>query len=138
MAGSGIAPELSRPERPKAIVVEDEFLVALHIKDLLAEMGFEVVGHGARLAEAMALAEQQTDLAMAILDVNLAGELSWPVARALRRRGIEFVFVTGYLPAHTALPEDLAGATMLSKPVDLRTLRRALLVKVPQIGLSPS
>ena len=111
-------------------MVEDEFLVALHLKDLLHELGLNVVGHAARLAEALHLVQQREDLAVAVLDVNLAGEMSWPVARALRARGVPFVFVTGYLPAHTALPDDLAGATMLSKPVDSRALGRTLALQI--------
>ena len=130
---SHATPDERVDRRPLAIVVEDEFLVALHVKDLLSELGLNVVGHAARLSEALDLVQRCTDLDVAVLDVNLAGEMSWPVARMLRARGVPVIFVTGYLPAHTALPDDLADATMLSKPVDLRLLGNTLALRVPQM-----
>lgn len=101
----------------KALVVEDEFLVSLHVADALEECGFEVVGPAGRLADALRLAHVEANVAVAVLDVNLAGELSWPVARVLRQRQIPFLFVTGYIEAHARPPEDLRDAPILAKPV---------------------
>ncbi len=110
----------------RALLVEDEVLVALHVADLLAAAGCEVIGPALRLAEAMALAEAREPPAFALLDINLAGELSWPVARALAQRGVPFIFVTGYVGDHAGIPADLAGAPMLSKPLSEGDLLRAI------------
>ena len=69
--------------------------VAMLLEDMLQDLGYEVVGPAARLAAALALAEGEA-LDGAILDVNLAGEPSYPVAEALGRRGVPFLFLTGY------------------------------------------
>jgi CheY-like chemotaxis protein len=79
----------------RVLVVEDEPIVGMLLEDMLLDLGVEVVGPAATLAEALALAERE-DLAAALLDVNLGGERSYPVADALARRGVPFLFLTGY------------------------------------------
>ena len=124
--------EGTKAPRGKALIVEDEFLVSLHVRGLLEDVGYEVVGPAARLAEGLHLAEQ-ADLVLAVLDVNIAGVLSWPVARRLRDRGVPFFFITGYLEAHTQMPNDLKGAIVLSKPVGID----GILGAIDRLVLSP-
>jgi CheY-like chemotaxis protein len=112
--------------RGKALLVEDELLVFLHVSDALEDLGFDVIGSATRLADALRLVQSEPHLDVAVLDVNLAGEKSWPVARALKQRGIPFVFVSGYLEAQANCPCDLEGALFLSKPVDRLCLSHAL------------
>ena len=76
------------------LVVEDEPLVAMMVEDFLLGEGAVVVGPATSLAKALELAEGTFDAAL--LDVNLAGERVYPVARRLQQRGIPFVFATGY------------------------------------------
>lgn len=109
-----------------ALLVEDEYLVALHIEGLLQDLGLSVIGPAARLADALKLAQEVRQLDLALLDVNLGGELSWPVARVLLARQVPFVFVSGYIREHAAIPEDLRNSTVLSKPVDATALERAV------------
>ena len=63
---------------------------------------------------------------LALLDVNLAGELSYPVAEVLLSRNIPFVFATGY--GLTALPEELRDVRVLPKPFRIKQLAEMLLV----------
>lgn len=70
-------------------------LVAMNIEDMLLDLGHEVAGLASRLPPALALA-QDAEFDAAMLDVNLAGETSFPVADALVERGIPFLFATGY------------------------------------------
>lgn len=109
-----------------ALLVEDELLVALHVEDMLESLGYARVELAGRVDEARGLLAGATNPAVAVLDVNLAGELSWPVARDCRRRGVPFLFVTGYLPDHAAVPDDLADCIILAKPVQREALRRGL------------
>ena len=102
-------------------------LIALHIEDMLTELGFEVVGPAMRLAAALALARSES-FDCAILDVNLASEKSFPIADALRERGIPFIFATGY--GSKGLDDAYRGVGTIQKPFrspDLeRAIRRAL------------
>ena len=107
------------PVRPVAarrvMIVEDEALVALVLADHLTEFGLSVVGPCANVAEATAAVEAN-DLDAAILDVNLGKELVYPVAELLSKRGIPFVFVTGYGPE--SIDRRFAHAAVLEKPVE--------------------
>ena len=79
----------------RILLVEDEALIGAMFKQLLSDLGFEVVGPIASLDQAVAAAHGE-DVQGAILDVNLGGTPIYPVADALEARGIPFVFVTGY------------------------------------------
>ena len=103
------------------LVVEDTYLVAEHLCDLLKQHGATVLGPAPRVARALSLLEPKPPLDGAILDVNLAGELCYPIAEALKRQGVPFFFLTGYDEA-AILPPALAGATCLAKPVDETSL----------------
>jgi CheY-like chemotaxis protein len=112
--------------RLRILIVEDEMLVAMNIEDMLLELGHEVAGLASRLGPALALArESRFDAAM--LDVNLAGEASFPVADLLIERGIPFLFATGY--GRQGIEERYRGFPMLQKPfrtADLGTALEAL------------
>ncbi len=81
----------------RILVVEDEFLVAEYIVEILRSAGAEVLGPLHALDEALAfLSEPVAGLDAVVLDVNLHGHPSYPVADILQRHGIGFVFTTGY------------------------------------------
>jgi PAS domain S-box-containing protein len=79
----------------RILLVEDEILVAMMMRDILTELGFSVVGPFSRLTEAM-VAAVHDKIDAGIIDVNLGGEFVYPVADVLAARKIPFVFVTGY------------------------------------------
>jgi len=92
----------------KVLIVEDEMIVAWLLEDMLAELGCVVVGPAASVKQALAMIDA-APIEVAVLDVNLNGEMSYPVADALTARGVPFVFVTGYdkermLDGYRALP----------------------------------
>jgi CheY-like chemotaxis protein len=78
----------------RVLVVEDEMLVLMSIEDMLAELGCESVAAAATVDQALALIDAQVFDA-AILDINLNGNDSHPVAEALSARGVPFVYSTG-------------------------------------------
>jgi CheY-like chemotaxis protein len=82
-------------EGKRILVVEDEAMVAMLIEDMLAGLGCEVVGPAMRLDHALRLAETGA-IDAAVLDINLGGERSDPVADILERRRVPILFVTGY------------------------------------------
>jgi CheY-like chemotaxis protein len=108
----------------RVLVVEDEAMAAMLLEDMLGSLGCEVVGVAARLDVAQQQA-QTVAIDVATLDVNLAGQMSYPVAVILRSRNIPFVFATGY--RSIALPTELRDAVVLAKPYSEGQLSNALL-----------
>jgi two-component sensor histidine kinase/FixJ family two-component response regulator len=111
------------PAGGQILLVEDEAFVAMMMRDLIAEIGFHVVGPFGKIADAIENLDRHA-LVAAVLDVNLAGEKIYPLAEQLSGRGIPFVFVTGY--AADAIDDRFAGVPVLQKPVDGAALRKAL------------
>ena len=107
----------------KVLVVEDEMLVSMLVEDMLSDLGCTVVGPAAELEEAMSLA-QSADIDLALLDVNLGGKPIFPVADALKARGVPFAFASGY--GEAGLTEDHRGAAVLQKPFREADLAKAL------------
>ena len=107
----------------RVLLVEDAFLIADALAKLLTAQGVEVVGPVGQLDDALALATSER-LDAAILDINLHGELSYPVVDALQERGVPVVFATGY--ASTVIPAAYAEVQRWEKPFDYTTLARAL------------
>ena len=99
-------------EGMNVLAVEDEMLVAMMLEDILEDAGCDVVVAG-HLDQAMMLA-QEKDLDAAILDENLHGMRSYPVADALSARDIPFIFATGY--GETNLRELYPGQVVIAKP----------------------
>jgi two-component sensor histidine kinase/ActR/RegA family two-component response regulator len=126
-AGKAAKPAESR--RPRLLLAEDEALVAMDLQIRLDDFGFQVVASVDSVAAALEAVEAWP-VDAAVLDANLHGESSLPVAIALHRRGIPVLFITGYDRIED-LPEELAGAERLSKPVADHLLRRALAALFP-------
>ena len=98
-------------------------LVAMNIEDMLLDLGHAVAGLASRLEPALSLArEGEFDLAM--LDVNLAGETSFPVAEILAGRRIPFLFATGY--GIKGIAEEYRTYPVLQKPFRAQDLEQAL------------
>jgi CheY-like chemotaxis protein len=95
------------------LVVEDEMMILMIIKDMLADLGCESVVAAATVPQALALIETQVfDAAM--LDMNLNGTKSHDVADALAARGVPFVFSTGY--SGLDMSDDHRDRPVLKKP----------------------
>lgn len=107
----------------RVLLVEDETLVALLLEDMLGELGHAVVGPVARLDKALEMAAGEP-IDIAILDVNINGGQSYPVAEALAARDIPFVFSTGY--GQRSLPAQYRDQPTLQKPFQQHDLRRLL------------
>jgi PAS domain S-box-containing protein len=105
----------------RVLLVEDEILVAMMMKDILAEFGFSVIGPFSRVAEAMVAAVHE-DFDAGIIDVNLGGEFVYPVADVLVARDIPFVFVTGY--GVESIENRFAHVPIIKKPVQRAVLQK--------------
>jgi DNA-binding NtrC family response regulator len=97
----------------RVLVVEDEMLIAMTIEDTLANEGCEVIGPVNCIDTAL-IAVESNGFDGALLDLNLRGVASSPVAEALTARGIPFILLTG--SAELTLPSEFRDSPFCSKP----------------------
>lgn len=102
------------------LVVEDEYLMADELQHRLEKHGAKVISPAPTLADAFNLLGVEGIISGAILDVNLGGEMVFPVAELLRRRGVQFVFATGY--DRWAMPQAYASVPSYEKPFSMRSI----------------
>jgi len=120
----------------RVLVVEDSSMVLLGLEAVLDDLGWIMVGPATRLADALTIAASAA-FDIALLDVNLDGEMSWDVAAVIRRRGIPFVFATGY-NAKTILPDAFRDTPVLGKPFTQKDLEKTLRGTSPAPGSQPA
>lgn len=108
----------------KILVVEDNFMIASSLKRMLQSWGCDVLGPVPSVEEAVQIIEDD-DISGGILDINIRGGTSAPVAARLRNKGLPFIFITGYSSPHL-LPDELLEAQRLHKPLTDTVLRSIL------------
>lgn len=108
---------------PRILVVEDEYLIRMLLEDMLADLGYDIAGAVGTLAEGCDLAEK-AEIDGAILDVNLDGKEIYPVADILAKRGLPFIFVSGY--GEGSLAEPYRDRPSLQKPFQADQLKTAM------------
>jgi len=116
---NGTGPQQVMPGN-RLLLVEDEALTGMMMSDMLTDLGFDVIGPFARVADAMAAIKRE-DFHAAVLDVNLDGEVVYPVADAVLARGVPFVFVTGY--SADGIDRRFAQVPVLQKPIERQMLQ---------------
>jgi CheY-like chemotaxis protein len=102
-----------RDDPARALVIEDEPMIAMLIEDMLLDFGCATVEVAGRMDAGLRLAESG-DYDFVVLDVNLDGAPSYPIADVLGRRGIPVIFATGY--GMGGLAAAYAGGPTLQKP----------------------
>jgi two-component sensor histidine kinase len=119
LAAEGSALPIKLDNGNSILLVEDEILVAMMMRDTLTELGFSVIGPFSRLSEAM-VAAVHDEIDAGIIDVNLGGEFVYPVADVLVARNIPFVFVTGY--GVESIESRFGSMPVIKKPVQRQAL----------------
>lgn len=105
------------------LVVEDEPIVSLLVESMLMDLGCKDVRYASSVEEALDMLAQGSPDA-AVLDVNLAGETGYPIARQLAAAEVPFVFATGY--GAGGIHPDWAGRPVVQKPFRRDMLASAL------------
>jgi len=85
----------AKPHPLSVFLVEDETLIQMMVADMIEELGHTIIAQASDLNQALSLA-QTADFDVAILDINLNGQRIDPVAEALLRRNLPFIFASGY------------------------------------------
>lgn len=101
----------------RVLILEDDYLAALDVQQMVEELGGTVVGPVGQLEQAQELARAGA-FEGAILDVKLDGKTSYPLARELLDAGLVVVFLTGYEPG--AIDAEFRDVPRISKPYDAR------------------
>lgn len=117
-------PHPNRIQGRRVLVVEDDHMVADELRHGLETLGARVLGPVPHVAGALRMLASGQDIDGATVDVTLGREKAFPVADALRARGVPFVFVTG--DDQWRLPEVYEGVPRCGKPVDIQRVARAL------------
>ena len=115
----------------RVLVAEDEYLLASKMVAAFAELGVETIGPVGTVKRALDLVEHGGRLDGAVLDIKLRDGMVFPVAEALRARGVRFVFTTGF--NEQAIPDRYKDVARYEKPFDPTQVARALFSDAGQI-----
>ena len=109
-----ILPVREKPGAARLLLVEDEVVVGMFMQELLESIGYRSTEPIGRLSDALAAAEHER-FRGAVLDMNLNGEIVYPLAELLTAQRVPFVFVTGYAPR--SVDARFTAVPILQKPV---------------------
>lgn len=115
-------------ENLRFMIVDDEMIIALNLESMLEDLGHTVVETVSRVERGLEVAKTG-DIDMAILDINVRGVLSFPIAEILRNRSLPFIFSSGY--GERGLIDGFRDELVLTKPYDTEGLRRILQIRCP-------
>jgi CheY-like chemotaxis protein len=103
----------------RVLVVEDEFFLASEIEDALTRAGSDVVGP---IPDPLGAIDQvlADGFDLAVLDINLGGDLVFPVADALAERGVPFLFASAY--PGSGVPSSYRDRPLIVQPYVAREL----------------
>ncbi len=113
----------------RVLLVEDELMIRMLLDGMLTDLGHTVTAEAGGIEEAIALANE-AEFDVAILDVNLNGQPITPVVEILVRRGLPFVFATGY--GTRGIPEAYRANPTLQKPFQAEALAQAIEAIAPK------
>lgn len=108
----------------RVLLVEDDYFIAASLQGQFEEGGARVLGPVPSVRDALRLIASTPEIDAAVLDINVQEEWVFPVADALRARGVPFVFATGY--DRTVIPAPYAAVPHCEKPVDAAHVLAAL------------
>ena len=108
----------------RVLIVEDNLLIAVAVAQMLKMKGVEIIGPAGTVNDALALVNTCERIDGAVLDINLHGEMAYPVVDALRPKGVPMVFMTGY--DRRSIEPDYADVPCMQKPLTAARLMRAL------------
>lgn len=111
----------SRLKGIDVVVVEDDYFIAMDLERVLSQAGAHVVGPFSQAAQAREALQHHSDAPLAaVLDINIAGSMIYPLAEELQGAQVPFVFATGYDGSN--IPPQFDTVPRLVKPVDMQRL----------------
>ena len=108
----------------KVLVLDDEALIAFDLAETVADLGCKVVGPAITLKEGFELADaEEPDLAL--LDINIAGDVVWPLAAYLAEKGCDLVFISADVN-HRKVCDKFSRSPLIEKPASPERIARAI------------
>ena len=98
-------------------------MISMLLEDMVLDCGGEIVGPVGKFDDALKLAHE-AEFGVAVLDLNLNGTLSYPIAEVIRRRGIPVIFATGY--GANGLLDRFSDCPTLQKPFSQQDFAEAI------------
>lgn len=108
----------------RILLAEDEYLIAMELEQELERNGAEILGPTASIDETLRLLHTAGSVDAALLDIDLGGDMAYPVADAFRERRIPFIFVSGF--GRNGIRGDYADIPLLDKPIVMHRLHAFL------------
>ncbi|SDW70901.1 Response regulator receiver domain-containing protein [Pseudomonas syringae] len=108
---------------PRVLLVEDETVLAMLMEMMLEDLGFATAYHASTLKDGIEYA-RSGEYDLAILDINIIGGTSFPIAATIANRGIPFMFCSGY--GRLGIPATWMDRQCVTKPFSADQLERAL------------
>lgn len=107
----------------RVLIIEDEYFIMEEARRAVEDAGGIVVGAHAGLDDEM-FDGPAISSDVAILDINVRGQMSYPLAHLLLGRGVPFIFATGY--DFENIPSEFAAVPKIQKPFDAQELVKAI------------
>lgn len=107
----------------RVLVIEDNSILAMALEETLIHLGHAIAGTAHTLEDGERLA-RDADYTFAVVDIDLHGRDAFPIVDILLERNVAYVLATG-LP-HDEIPSPYNQSYIVSKPYDMRELKRAL------------
>ena len=108
----------------RVLVAEDDYMLADELRTELGEADAVVIGPAATIEDALNLIRSEPEIDGAVLDVNLRGEMIFPVADVLLQRGVPFLFTTGY--DASVIPTRFECVVRCDKPINIQKIIQAI------------
>lgn len=106
------------------LVVEDEYMLADDLRTELGDADAVVIGPVGTIEDALQIVHSDKKIDGAVLDINLRGEMVFPLADLLAHRGVPFLFTTGY--DDTVIPTRFADVVRCEKPISMTKVAKAI------------
>ncbi len=114
----------------RILIVEDDYILAMSMSQAIQEYGGHVVGPVPSIEAALRFIEEEGQPDAAVLDIRLGEDTSFPLAAALREKGVPLFFVTGF--DDWFLPQELDDVPVYQKPTDPENVVRLLMEALPK------
>lgn len=101
--------------KDRVLIVEDSYMLATEMAAYFDDLGFKTSDNAATVNNALSLLAMN-DYDFCLLDINLRGEMSYPVAAQLVKNNTNFAFSSGYGKSKD-FPEEYNHIPMFKKPI---------------------
>jgi CRP-like cAMP-binding protein/ActR/RegA family two-component response regulator len=122
--GASVNSDVQTTSGCRVLIVEDDYLLAEELARGLSGMGLRIQGPVSDIASALRILQQSGSVDVAVVDINLRGNMAYPISLELERQGVPFLFATAY--AASAVPARFASAPRIGKPYSIREVAAAI------------